>query len=375
MKETERADIITIAAVGDLMLRRPVTTPLPEQALRSADLRVANLEAPITDRGAQADKLITLRMPSSAAAWVKELGFEVVSLANNHTLDYGVVGLGDTMSALEGVGVAFSGAGDNVSEALRPDVREVKGVKIATVSLAATVPSGSAAGEERPGIAPLRVHVSFVSDGAINDEQPGTPPWIHTEVVAEDLEPALATVRQARRQADVVLVQMHWGVPPEWSSPFQGDLAEYQRPLAYALIQAGASVILGHHPHALHGVERYRGAGILYSLGNFIFHPQTELKRLELQRPAPPFKPIYSERNRQSLIARLRFHQASGSWQLRGIELIPCRLDDQGEARAATQEQAEAILEVVKSSDATRGVAFEIQGGRACLDFSAERPT
>ncbi|UCH27673.1 MAG: CapA family protein [Trueperaceae bacterium] len=372
MKETERANSITIAAVGDLMLRRPFTTPLPGQALQTADLRVANLEAPITDRGVPADKLITMRMPPPAASWVKELGFEVVSLANNHTLDYGTIGLSDTMSALERVGIAYAGAGNDIAGALRPDVREVKGVKIATVALAATVPTGSAAGIDRPGIAPLRVRVSFASDGAVNDEQPGTPPWVHTEVVAEDLERALSVVRQARELADIVLVQMHWGVPPEWSSPFQGDLAEYQRPLAYALVEVGASVILGHHPHALHGVERYRGAGILYSLGNFIFHPQTKLKRLELQRPAPPYKPVYSERNRQSLIANLRFHRAGGGWQLRGIELIPCRLDDRGEARAVTQEQAKAVLEVVKGSDATRGVAFEVHGGRAHLDFSDE---
>lgn len=360
---------ITIAAVGDVMLREAPAAELPFADLRSADLRVANLEGPITERGYPADKLITLRMPPEAGRWVRDLGFEAVSLANNHALDYGTVGLDDTLTALTEAGIAWAGAGSTLAEALRSQRSEVAGVGVATVALAATVPPGFAASDQRPGIAPLRVRVGYLTEGSINEEQPGTPPWVRTEVVAEDLERALAAVREARGQADIVLVQLHWGVPPEWNSPFQGELAEYQRPLAHALIDAGASVILGHHPHALHGVERYREALVFYSLGNFLFHPHDTLRDFEFQRPAPPFRPRYGERNRQSLIAGLEFESGAAGWRLRGAGLVPAFLDGRGEPRPASEAETERIFRVLLESDATAGVDLRIARGRGRIDL------
>ncbi|MDX2005026.1 MAG: CapA family protein [Meiothermus sp.] len=351
---------LTVAAVGDVMLNQPFGDGLPLEDLQAADFRVANLEGPITAGGYLADKIAHLVMPPGTAQQVRGLGLDLVALANNHMMDTGPQGIQDTVAELRANGIGHAGAGMNLAEALEPHITEVKGARVATVSLAATVPPGAAAGQARPGIAPLRVRVSYWADGTINEEQPGTPPWVHTEVMEEDLRPALEAVRAARQQADVVLVQMHWGVPPEWNSPFQGDLAEYQRPLAHALVEAGATVILGHHAHALVGIERHGGALIFYSLGNFLLHWYSGLKGLKPQRPAPFFKPRYSERNRQSVIARLRFEQ-DGGWGLAGVELVPCRLDDNGEARRVWGDKAGEILETLARSDATMGVKLRLR--------------
>ena len=133
----------------------------------------------------------------------------------------------------------------------------------------------------------MRVRTRFETDVSITDEQPGTSPYVHTEVVGGDLAQAVTAVRDARGRSDVVVVSVHWGVPPGWAAPFQGVLAGYQRPAAHALIDAGADLILGHHPHTLHGVEIYKDRPICYSLGNFI---STRWRRAAVHdwRPSPP---------------------------------------------------------------------------------------
>lgn len=358
---------LRIAAVGDLMLARPPGADLPLEALQTAHLRLANLEGPITAGGIPADKIARLRMPLEAAHWIRELGFDAVSLANNHMMDWGIEGMQSTRQSLQRAGVAVAGAGDHLSEALEASYLQAQGARVAMISLSATVPPGAAAGDQRPGIAPLRVQVSYWAEGTINDEQPGTPPWVHTRVFATDQEAALEAVRQARNQADIVLVQLHWGVPPEWNSPFQGDLAEYQRPLGHALVEAGASAIIGHHAHALLGMEFYRGVPILYSLGNFLLHFYSGLQGLKPQRPVPFFKPRYSEQNRQSVIAHLAFDPAPSGWQLQPLVLWPIRLNDQGEPSRVTAQGAEAILSTLQRSDASLGVEYRMRPDQAIL--------
>ncbi len=280
----------TLAAVGDIMLEHaPAENPVYER-LHGADVAFGNLEVPLADRGHPADKLITLIAPPSVAAALPGMGLNVVSFANNHSLDYGIPALIQTIEVVEAAGVRLVGAGADLAAALLPAVTEQHGVKVAWLALASTLPPGSAATPERPGIAPLRVRTRFEVDVSITDEQPGTSPYVHTEVVGDDLAQAAAAVREARGLADVVVVSVHWGVPPGWAAPFQGVLAAYQRPTAHALIEAGADVILGHHPHTLHGVEVHKGRPIFYSLGNFMFHALAPGRRLTIARPSPPFQ-------------------------------------------------------------------------------------
>jgi poly-gamma-glutamate capsule biosynthesis protein CapA/YwtB (metallophosphatase superfamily) len=101
-------------------------------------------------------------------------------------------------------------------------------------------------------------------------------PWVETELSEQDVLAAERWVAAAREEADLVVVHVHWGVPNGWCAAFQGPLADYQRPLGRRLVEAGADLVVGHHPHVVHGVEAHAGGLIAYSLGNFFFHGMAE---------------------------------------------------------------------------------------------------
>lgn len=245
----ETADTeIRIAAVGDIMLGG---TAAPELALYGYDYPFArvskllgdaaivfgNLEGPLTDRGqAFGGKQYVFRSPPDRVApALARAGIRLVSLANNHVMDYGLEGLRDTMRALEDAGIRYAGAGESLAAARRPAIVETGGVRLALLAYSLTFPEEFWASDSRPGTA-----------------------FGHEHQVRAD-------VAAARRTADVVLVSFHWG--REGTT----ELRDYQRTLGQAAIDAGAAAVLGHHPHVLQAVEHYRGGVILYSLGNFVF--------------------------------------------------------------------------------------------------------
>ncbi len=332
----------TLAAAGDIMLEHPPAPNPLHELLRGADVAFANLEAPLSDRGHPADKLIVLRTSPSLAPALANLGLSVVSFAHNHALDFGIPALEQTLEVVRAAGVTPIGAGSGLEEAVRPAFTERRGIRVAWLGFASTLPTGSAAAAGRPGVAPLRVRVRIEADASVVEEQPGTSPYVHTEIVAEDLDRAAAAVRAASREADAVVVSVHWGVPPGWAAPFQGVLADYQQPAAHALVRAGAAAILGHHPHCLHGIEVYQGSPILYSMGNFLFHAMAEGRWFELGRPAPPYRmeatatPELSE----SALFVLEFDGP----RARRIVVHPTASDPAGEQRPAAPQQAARIL-------------------------------
>ncbi len=238
---------ITVSAVGDIMLGGTATPELAREGydypfervlslLRDADVTFGNLEGPLTQRGEAARKQYVFRSPPQRVApALARAGFDVVSLANNHTMDYGFEGLRDTMQALADAGVRYAGAGENLGAARRPALLDVNGVRLAVLAYSLTFPEEFWATDDRPGTA-----------------------FGHEHQVRAD-------VAAARAQAAVVLVSFHWG--QEGSA----QLREYQRKLGHAAIEAGAIAVIGHHPHVLQGIERYRDGVIFYSLGNFVF--------------------------------------------------------------------------------------------------------
>jgi poly-gamma-glutamate capsule biosynthesis protein CapA/YwtB (metallophosphatase superfamily) len=240
-------DTLTIAAVGDTMLGG---TAAPELALYgydypfayvreligSADIAFANLEGPLTKRGAAQAKQYTFRSPPELVApALAAAGFDVVALANNHAMDYGAVGLSDTMVGLDDAGIRYAGAGPDLAAARRPALLQARGKRVALLAYSLTFPEESWATPTSPGCA-----------------------FGHEAHVRAD-------VARARKQADIVLVSFHWGT--EGST----ELRPYQQQLGHAAIEAGAAAVIAHHPHILQGVEQYRDGVILYSLGNFVF--------------------------------------------------------------------------------------------------------
>lgn len=243
---------ITLAAVGDIMLARSVADWITEEApdgpfehvrelLLATDVTVGNLECAISDRGAAERKGYTFRAPPLAARGLATAGFDVLALANNHTLDYGDDALFDTVAALRGAGIVPVGAGGNDGEAYAHVVVEREGVRLAFLSYA-EVPNEA-------GYA--------MTSWTATSESPGIA-WVDEERIA-------AGVARAREEAEIVVVFFHFG-NEGWSSP-----SARQREVARAAVDAGAHLVLGTHPHVLQEVEEYGSGLIAYSLGNFVF--------------------------------------------------------------------------------------------------------
>lgn len=343
-----------MSLVGDLMFRAPVAAARFEAGsfhnvlaeLGRGDLAIANLEMPLSRRGTPVPKWANLRSDPELIDDVRRMGIAAVSLANNHMMDFEREALFDTLDACDSASVARCGAGHDLDEALRPVMFNAGGLRVALIGVACTVPLESDARPGKPGIAPLRVHVSFELEIGQQAEQPGSMPPVHTWPEPADLERVSAEIASARAEADLVIVAIHWGVPGYWLSPcFNQILAEYQTPLGHALVDAGADVIYGHHSHSLHPIEVYRGKPIIYSLGNFLFDWV-----LEFMEP-------------ESVIARL--HVADGDWSL---ELIPLLVDGQtGFPRLATGNEARKALTLLEDQSRPFGTKIRVDGDRAVI--------
>lgn len=186
------ATSVRLVAVGDVMVTRAVgrgegfIDPAIRHAIGGADIAFANLEAPLADRGYPADKTVCFRSPPHLAEDLAGAGFDIVTLANNHALDFGVDGLRQTMDTLRSAGVRVVGAGENLHEALSDRRLSRNGLTISFLGMATTLPPGFAAAGTRPGIAGIRVVSEFVVDPPAFDEQPGMAPFGEPHVLADD---------------------------------------------------------------------------------------------------------------------------------------------------------------------------------------------
>jgi poly-gamma-glutamate capsule biosynthesis protein CapA/YwtB (metallophosphatase superfamily) len=251
MSDKLSEEYLSVAAVGDVYMGS-----LPEGALDKVapilcehDLRFCNLEGPVSDRGTPEAKRWPLRSDTRAMSDLKKAGFDVVSFANNHCLDYGFEAFQHTLQLLEENGIAWAGAGTERFSARKPAILEKKGCRVAFLAYASFFDLGTQATETHPGLAPIRVDPLYA------------PPHINEE----DLREMTDNIKDAKAQADIVMVSHHWGVSGGRT------LTLYQRHLAHQTIDSGADIVLGGHPHILQGIELYKGKVICYSFGNFIF--------------------------------------------------------------------------------------------------------
>src|SRR3989344_8172816 len=236
-------DDVRIAAVGDIMLGGTGTPEFQRFGydypfektrglLKQAQLVFGNLEGPMThaDHAPVEKKYVYRSPPEKDAPALRTAGFNVASLANNHTMDQGAEGLRHTLEALDLVGIKYAGAGMNLAEARKPALLESHGVRVAFLAYTLPFPEGVWATPDRPG-----------------------SPFGHEAQVRAD-------IASAKSQVDIVLVSFHWG------QEGKTELRDYQKSLGRAAIDAGAAAVIGHHPHVLQGVERYKNGVILYSL-------------------------------------------------------------------------------------------------------------
>lgn len=236
---------VTLVAVGDVMLARGVARKVARHDWRYPFAKVAkllrgdivfgNLECSLGETGRLLPKRASLAAPEEAAGALARAGFTVVSVANNHTFDRGRLGLANTLRILDARGLRYAGAGDTIAAAHRAAVTTVRGLRVAFLAYTDWPPEGYLSLADQPSLA------------------------------LADPQSVVADVRAARAQADVVVVSFHWG------TELRRMPSTRQRGLARTAIDAGADLILGHHPHVRQPVQWYRGRPIFFSLGNFVF--------------------------------------------------------------------------------------------------------
>jgi len=245
---------VSLIAVGDISYSRAVGRVVKKQNninypllkiqdyLKTGDIVFGNLETPITAGRDIVDFEMVFRSNPGTEIALKQSGFSILSLANNHTPNFGNKGLMDTMKYLDSEGIKHIGAGKDNQEANRPVFMEVKGIKFAFLAYndLDVVPASYEGGINHPGTAFMRV------------------------------EKMTEAVKEAKTKADYVIVSMHSG------TEYVNNPNDSQIKFAHEAIDAGADIIIGHHPHVVQTVEQYKGKYIFYSLGNFIFdQPQS----------------------------------------------------------------------------------------------------
>lgn len=205
--------------------------------LETASIAFVNLEGPISDLGKKLGwKEYTFRSRLALASGLASAGIDVVSLANNHAMDCGSPALLDTIARLDEAGINHAGGGADSAAARAPALLMAPAGTVAVFAFTDKHAAGFAAGADKPGVATV-----------------------------SDAKRLLAAVAEADKKVDFVIVSFHWG------SEYTPRAAGYQRALAHRVIDAGADLILGHHPHVIQGLEVYRDKLIAYSLGDFVF--------------------------------------------------------------------------------------------------------
>jgi poly-gamma-glutamate capsule biosynthesis protein CapA/YwtB (metallophosphatase superfamily) len=241
------AQPVRIVFVGDIMLDRGVRTTVTKNLggdyaalfkntgyLKDADIAFANLEGPVATGGYKAGSRFSFRMDPAGLVAMRDAGFDVVSFANNHVGDYTRAAFTETLQRLQENNILYAGAGMNRTEATTPAIIDVRSMKIGFLAVTDVGPDWLRATDTSPGIL-------IASD-------PNLPSIITT----------------AKAQVDVLVVSFHWG--NEYA-----PANAHQEILAHAAIDAGADIIVGHHPHVMEKVAIYKDKPIFYSLGNFIF--------------------------------------------------------------------------------------------------------
>jgi gamma-polyglutamate biosynthesis protein CapA len=245
---------LTMTLVGDIMMGRHVENIVQQNGeayifryvkpyLEDADYVSGNFEHPVLleeeDNYVKAEKYIHLRTNKEVAQATKEAGFSVMNIANNHLMDYGAKGLEDTVKAFKEIGLDYVGAGEDLQQAKNTVYKEVNGVRIATLGFTDAYVKGFVATKEDPGVLSMNPELLFEQIGLAKSNTNGN--------------------------ADLVVVHAHWG------QEYDDEPSPRQQALGRAMIEAGADIIIGHHPHVLQSFEVYKDGIIFYSLGNFVF--------------------------------------------------------------------------------------------------------
>ncbi len=355
-----------IAAVGDIVLqldqhdeRFVPSAPV----ITAADVAIGQIEVPHTT---ETDVVgITVPAPPAdpdALGAMARAGFTVGTVAGNHAYDLGTRGVIDTLRNAERFGIATTGTGANMAEALRPAIAPVGDKTVGVLSFNCVGPRESWATSKKAGSAYVKVLTHYDLD----DMNPGNPPQVYTFCDRTSLEQMKTAIAETREKVDVVVVALHKGYG---HTPARIDDYEYE--VSRAAIDAGADLVVGHHSHIMRGVEIYKGRAIFHGLGNFVTvtsaltpdpdSDSEELKAWARRReemfgfspdPNMPGYPFHPE-SRNTAIAVLDVDDTGAL----SAGFIPCWIDD--EARPvplSNGPQGDSVTEYISSITSAAGL-------------------
>ena len=238
-------DVLIKASTESIYKNNGVTGLVSEEILaemQNADIMMVNHEFQFSTRGEpMEDKQFTFQTDPKNVQILLDLGIDIVSLANNHSLDFGQDALQDTFVTLDEAGILYAGAGDSKERAEELQVIEVNGKKFGFLAATRVIP---------------------VAGWDVRNKQPGL-------FTTYDDTRLVERIRESKEECDFLAVYVHWGIEREEYPE------EYQNVIAKHCVEAGADVIIGAHPHVLQGIEFIEGKPIFYSLGNYIFNNST----------------------------------------------------------------------------------------------------
>ncbi len=307
------AKITKLISTGDIIMSRTVAVKMREKGvlspwqnvrekLAAADLTFISLEAPFSDRFPAPTAGMQFIVPTNAIAGLLEGGVDVAGVANNHSTNYGLAVFADNLNFLKNNNISFTGGGNNISEAETPAIIEKNGLRWAFLDWNSIVGAISAT-EDSLGVAPLHIKPWYPEDNELDIK--------HLENV----------VSETAQKADIVVVQFHWG------TEYKTQQSESQEGVARRMIDAGADLIVGTHPHAVQGSEFYHDKYITYSLGNFIFDQE------------------WSQGTKEGSVLESYFYGADNV----ADNLIPVLISDYHQPKFLAPEEGQSIMDRIKS--------------------------
>lgn len=309
VKVTVVGDIIPGRHVAEAMAKHgtdfPFKTALPLVA--GSDVTVGDLECPLTDRVKPPYSGMVFSAPAKTVQGLQLLGLTAVTLANNHSTNFGRQAFTDTLKVLKQNDIKYAGGGYNYTEAHQPAVVDSKGMKIAVLSYNSIDGSLDATSSDS-GVTWIRM-----------------PPF-HADN-PDDVRMVLQDIRKAKQQADFVIPCFHWS--EEYKYHPNASMVQ----LAHSALDAGADMVIGQHPHSVQSIEWYKGKFIAYSLGNFIFDQrQVEINGVQV-----------GEQARRGLVLRCDFRQK----HLVSLELVGSRINDACQTVPLKGEAAQQLYDKV----------------------------
>lgn len=296
----DREPQVSLLAVGDIMMSRSVGLAIRQannfdypfekikEAFAGGDIIFANLESPIISGRAVQPGEMSFRMDPGVEQALQKINVNVVSLANNHTPNWGAQGLKDTFKYLTAAGILYVGAGEDDIRANEPKYITRNGITFAFLAY------------NDPSVVPVNYEAASS----------------HFGTAFTRIDKMTAAVREAKQQADFVVVSMHDG------TEYVQKLSDTQINFAHAAIDAGAELVIGHHPHVVQRVEEYKGKYILYSLGNFVFDQQ------------------WSEQTKEGAMVKIIFNKKG----MQHISFLPVYISVVGQPVVATSTAASHVI-------------------------------